>query len=140
MKCPRDGTDLEKVTFSGIELDKCHHCDGIWLDYGEIEQLCSSQLTDIEQSLEERYGNPPCVPGETAGYMRCPKCEGKRLQQFTYTYTAPVRVDRCEACFGMWVDKGELDAISADREKTDKIGHETHTRSLLRSIGDYFRK
>lgn len=37
MRCPKDGSVLEKVTVSTVNLDKCHHCDGLWLDEGEIK-------------------------------------------------------------------------------------------------------
>jgi len=39
MKCPKDGYDLEAQTHQGVQVDVCGHCDGIWLDAGELEQL-----------------------------------------------------------------------------------------------------
>lgn len=39
MKCPKDGYDLTTTTQHGVQLDVCTHCEGIWLDHGELEQL-----------------------------------------------------------------------------------------------------
>lgn len=39
MKCPKCGMDLEEIAFGGVQIDKCFHCEGIWLDNGELEAL-----------------------------------------------------------------------------------------------------
>lgn len=51
-------------------------------------------------------------------FMRCPKC-GMELIEIDYK---AVKVDKCSACEGIWLDAGELDAV-AKMEKTglDKL-------------------
>jgi hypothetical protein len=39
MKCPKCGYDLETVKFRDVAVDKCFHCNGTWLDAGELERL-----------------------------------------------------------------------------------------------------
>ena len=39
MKCPKCGYDLERIDFRGIGIDKCFHCNGTFLDAGELELL-----------------------------------------------------------------------------------------------------
>ena len=39
MKCPKCGFDLEAIKFRDLTIDKCHHCNGSWLDAGELEAL-----------------------------------------------------------------------------------------------------
>jgi hypothetical protein len=39
MKCPKCGMDLETIVYRGVAIDKCYHCNGTWLDAGELEQL-----------------------------------------------------------------------------------------------------
>ena len=41
-------------------------------------------------------------------YMHCPKC-GMRLVEINYKGIA---VDKCSSCEGVWLDAGELEAIS----------------------------
>ena len=74
MKCPRDGTELQAVNVNGVELDKCHQCDGLWLDYGELKSIRNMKLSDVEEELEQKYGNPEVKPGQVDAYMRCPRC------------------------------------------------------------------
>jgi len=39
MKFPKCGFDLEAVLYRGVTIDKCYHCNGTWLDAGELETL-----------------------------------------------------------------------------------------------------
>lgn len=43
MKCPKDGSDLTQETISGIKIEKCPLCEGIFLDRGELEELLLKQ-------------------------------------------------------------------------------------------------
>lgn len=39
MKCPFDGATLQVVNRSGIEIDWCPDCRGVWLERGELDRL-----------------------------------------------------------------------------------------------------
>jgi uncharacterized protein len=39
MKCPKCGFELETIQYKGLAIDKCFHCNGTWLDAGELEAL-----------------------------------------------------------------------------------------------------
>ncbi len=47
-------------------------------------------------------------------YMRCPKC-GMELIEIDYK---GIKVDKCSECEGIWLDAGELEAVS----KLEKTG------------------
>ena len=38
-RCPKCGAELVPVSYRGIELDKCSRCQGVWLDFGELDQV-----------------------------------------------------------------------------------------------------
>jgi uncharacterized protein len=38
-RCPKCGAELIAVPYRGIELDKCSRCQGMWLDFGELDQI-----------------------------------------------------------------------------------------------------
>ncbi|MBM3746454.1 MAG: hypothetical protein FJW34_11710 [Acidobacteria bacterium] len=40
-------------------------------------------------------------------FMKCPKC-GMQLEEIAF---GEVHVDKCFSCEGIWLDKGEIDAI-----------------------------
>jgi len=51
-------------------------------------------------------------------HMHCPKC-GMKLIQINYK---DIQVDKCSSCEGVWLDAGELDAISKlEKGKLDKL-------------------
>jgi uncharacterized protein len=39
VNCPNDGTRLEMSERSGIEIDYCPECRGVWLDRGELDKI-----------------------------------------------------------------------------------------------------
>lgn len=59
MKCPIDGTPLVITERSGVEIDYCPQCRGVWLDRGELDKI-------IERSAA--YSAPPPPPQQQRGY------------------------------------------------------------------------
>jgi uncharacterized protein len=39
MKCPIDGAELVISDRSGVEIDYCPNCRGVWLDRGELDKI-----------------------------------------------------------------------------------------------------
>ena len=39
MKCPSDGNTMTMSERSGIEIDYCPECRGVWLDRGELDKI-----------------------------------------------------------------------------------------------------
>ena len=52
MRCPVDGTELLMTERSGVEIDYCPQCRGVWLDRGELDKI-------IERSAPEAPAAPP---------------------------------------------------------------------------------
>lgn len=51
-------------------------------------------------------------------YMKCPKC-GMDLIEIDYKN---IKIDKCSACDGVWLDAGELETISAmEKGGLDKL-------------------
>lgn len=134
MKCPRDGAELATVRIGDVELDKCHHCDGLWFDQGELDRVRKLDGLDVEERLEQRYGSPEVETGQVEGYMRCPRCAEGRLQGITYTYGNRVRIYRCDECLGVWVDNHELDAILGEQKQLEEMGHDSRLKAFMRSM------
>ncbi|RDV43960.1 zf-TFIIB domain-containing protein (plasmid) [Streptomyces sp. L7] len=55
MKCPVDGETLLLSDRSGIEIDYCPTCRGVWLDRGELDKIIERSLT---QSAPAGYATP----------------------------------------------------------------------------------
>jgi Zn-finger nucleic acid-binding protein len=54
MKCPTCAIDLVMSERSGIEIDYCPTCRGVWLDRGELDKI-------IERAQPARGEAPPAV-------------------------------------------------------------------------------
>jgi hypothetical protein len=39
MKCPKCGHDMQEEPIEGVTADRCTHCEGIFFDAGELEQI-----------------------------------------------------------------------------------------------------
>ncbi len=39
MQCPVDGATLQMTERSGVEIDYCPTCRGVWLDRGELDKI-----------------------------------------------------------------------------------------------------
>lgn len=51
-------------------------------------------------------------------YMRCPKC-GMELVEIDYK---TIKIDKCTECTGVWLDAGELEAVSKlEKSALDKV-------------------
>jgi hypothetical protein len=47
MACPVDGAALVMSERSGIEIDYCPTCRGVWLDRGELDKIIERNAADI---------------------------------------------------------------------------------------------
>ena len=58
MKCPVDSIDLIMSERSGVEIDYCPQCRGVWLDRGELDKI----IDRAAESLGPKAGVPaaPC--------------------------------------------------------------------------------
>jgi hypothetical protein len=60
MQCPTDGTVLVMSERSGIEIDYCPTCRGVWLDRGELDKIIERSVTQpaARQQSDQRYQQP----------------------------------------------------------------------------------
>ena len=60
MKCPVDETVLVMSERSGVEIDYCPQCRGVWLDRGELDKMIEADLAS----------SPPPPPAPVAEARR----------------------------------------------------------------------
>jgi len=66
MQCPIDGTELKMAERSGVEIDYCPACRGVWLDRGELDKIIERSAGPAQPGAAERdrrldeadYGHP----------------------------------------------------------------------------------
>lgn len=43
MRCPKCGMELVELDHKNLKIDKCSHCEGVWLDAGELDQIAADE-------------------------------------------------------------------------------------------------
>jgi Zn-finger nucleic acid-binding protein len=58
--CPNCNTSMQALQRSGVELDICPQCRGVWLDRGELEKIIDQATTRPPEDLHrnERPDRP----------------------------------------------------------------------------------
>ena len=80
MACPVDGTTLVMSERSGIEIDYCPSCRGVWLDRGELDKIIERNAADTQPApaappqpappppQQAPWGQPPQHYGQGYGH------------------------------------------------------------------------
>jgi len=58
MHCPKCGMDMEEVEFRSVKVDTCFHCDGMFLDSGELEKILTHKEGGWFQSMASHLFGP----------------------------------------------------------------------------------
>jgi uncharacterized protein len=73
MQCPTDGAVLVMSERSGIEIDYCPTCRGVWLDRGELDKIIERSLSQpAPQSAPppQQYAAPQQQNHHQQGYRK----------------------------------------------------------------------
>lgn len=83
-----------------------------------IARIEYERLKKLEEEKHDKLAAEEKKKLKDLHYMRCPKC-GMELIEIDYK---SIKVDKCSECQGIWLDAGELEAVS-NLEKTalDKL-------------------
>jgi Zn-finger nucleic acid-binding protein len=73
MQCPVDGTQLVMTERSGVEIDYCPQCRGVWLDRGELDKI-----------LDRAAPAAPARPAPERGYEERREGYGGRYEGKPY--------------------------------------------------------
>ena len=85
MKCPTDGSVLVMSERSGVEIDYCPTCRGVWLDRGELDKI-------LERAARE-------MPAAAAA-PAAPAAPAYGSSQSGYTGTAPGYAPPAQESYG----------------------------------------
>ena len=125
MECPVDNNPMIVLELEQIEIDYCNHCDGIWLDAGELELM-------VETEKEKEYLNSlfkQDLKSKEKSY-RCPICS-KNMIKVSVGNKEEVLIDKCPKNHGLWFDSGEL-------EKVLQIGSGNKENKILAILNKMF--
>jgi uncharacterized protein len=55
MKCPNCNVSLVMTDRSGIEIDYCPDCRGVWLDRGELDKIIERSSQNVKNNEKDSY-------------------------------------------------------------------------------------
>jgi len=114
MKCPRDGAALAAELLQGSALaHRCPSCDGLWLQRGaaELAQAAPLQTFAAYDDIDVIAGAYEMARQKALPRPACPSCSGL-LDAAEFAYCSQILIDRCAKCRGIWLDRGELNALT----------------------------
>jgi Zn-finger nucleic acid-binding protein len=122
VKCPIDQSELNQQKYEAdITVEACPACQGVWLDHGELERIqesserdYSSELQRVPDSVTQAYA---MARAKGAAVRDCPSC-GRELDRAEYSYCSQILIDVCRHCRGVWLDRGELQALEMFLERS----------------------
>jgi len=108
MECPIDGSTLEAHKIHSISVEECIECKGLWFEQDELRKSKDESDPDLEWLDFDLWSDHEALKADWSA-RKCPSC-GKNMATISYGSTG-VTVDYCADGHGLWLDKGELQAI-----------------------------
>ena len=62
MTCPKCHQAMQSFTRSGLTVEQCSGCRGVFLDYGELERLVQMEGQYHQQMAPQQHMPPPAAP------------------------------------------------------------------------------
>jgi uncharacterized protein len=83
MRCPSCGGDLVELERSGVRIDACRQCRGVWLDRGELDRILERE----RQVLAADEGDDSFIQEMTGGGGKSKQSYGFDAQTAQKIYT-----------------------------------------------------
>jgi uncharacterized protein len=64
MKCPNCNVSLVMTDRSGIEIDYCPECRGVWLDRGELDKIIERSSQNVKNIQHDTYSDKQRYPSD----------------------------------------------------------------------------
>ncbi|MGV8119700.1 MAG: zf-TFIIB domain-containing protein [Candidatus Xenobiia bacterium LiM19] len=108
MNCPLCRIAMKEINISGVNIDECTQCHGLWFDNLELARL--DETIEGDGETLERILSYPRDNDRNRGDIVCPRCSVK-MHRRSFYYKSDITIDDCYGCGGTWLDAGELDAV-----------------------------
>ena len=108
MHCPKCDAEMELVEISGIEIDRCIRCRGIWFDPQEQKELKEvrgvHKVDTGHRAIGEHYNQQRDI--------RCPRCHIDMEEALQQRGRVHINYESCPVCGGSYFDAGEFRSLA----------------------------
>ena len=103
MNCPKCISPMVKVTFGGIEVDRCTDCQGLFFDEFEKEPLRKMKGADALDIGDVKTGRE----FNKVDRINCPRCTSLMIRMVDLEQPH-IWFEHCTVCGGSFFDAGEF--------------------------------
>jgi hypothetical protein len=82
MQCPIDGSQLVMTERSGVEIDYCPQCRGVWLDRGELDKILERAAGPAQAAVAAAPPPPPPAAGRGDYDRRPPSYDDRQASHY----------------------------------------------------------
>ena len=112
MHCPHcKNIALTPRSLDTVRIDTCTTCNGTWFDVDELRTATKERLPHLNWFDVHLWRHDADFFGSPSVYA-CPACTDEHLTCIRYG-DSPIEITACPCCHGIWLDKGQYDAILA---------------------------
>ena len=127
--CQAQSMDSLTDSSSGLEVDSCPSCLGVWFDAAELSEFYKSP--ELQKRLTPVGGGSVHHTYEVSARARaCPRCR-KAMDR---PHVGGIAVDVCRECRGIWFDHGELRKITEIHRTRGLKGDEEVTEQVRQGM------
>ena len=105
MQCPSCNNPLVSVDLTKhglMSIQACRKCGGCWVDKSELESVHAGTWSSVHAMGVQ--------VAEALSETICPRC-AVQCTKISPEDHEELNIDRCPSCHGLWLDRGELDAL-----------------------------
>lgn len=119
---------------TGLEIDSCPECYGLWFDGEELKLIFQSPKLSqqiLEEGASARLLSPESDVSRETTERICPVCEEQDLFS---SQLGKTQVDYCLSCHGIWFDRSELEQLVRDYQNGER-GNLVIVNQLAEGLG-----
>jgi Zn-finger nucleic acid-binding protein len=109
LTCPGCKGTMALLHVGTTELFECAACEGLWVDAGTFERLCTN--ADDQAAVLHQFSTPGEEKTTPVRYRKCVRCT-EMMNRVNFGRLSGVVVDACRG-HGTYLDAGELHRIVA---------------------------
>jgi len=115
--CPNCDVPLAPVTARArtgylLALDQCSRCGGVWCDRWELFPLAAAEAERLDPVDQPALWSPVATVKRD---LKCPRCRTPLRRFRDPLLPEDAHIERCAACEGMWLNRGELRRFKSRR-------------------------
>ena len=129
--CPACGHNLYVYSIYSMDFEGCPKCKGIWLIKDELRKLKNKVNDGSLRWLNDEIADMDKTSARPAN-RSCVKCKTSQMVAVMFGKSS-VLIDFCPQCHGIWLDRGEFDAITAYLQQ-ESVG--MHAKDIEKLIAE----